>query len=111
VHQITVVVHQIKKSNPSLWILLIEIQKNLDVGPKNVSHKEVLSWANFGARLPEHEKVAQRSTVALAVVREISDRRCARSPDAQIRLPGADQICLDEKTFHLQHLANLKKME
>jgi hypothetical protein len=43
----------------------------------------MLSWANFRARLPEHvpklEKVAQRSPVALVVVREIDDRRCARS--------------------------------
>jgi hypothetical protein len=50
------------------------------------------TWANFRARLPEHvpkfrKKVAQRSTVALAVVREIADRRCARSRDAPIRLP------------------------
>jgi hypothetical protein len=43
----------LKKSNPSRWILLIDIQKNPDVWPKNVSHKEALSWANFRARLPE----------------------------------------------------------
>jgi hypothetical protein len=38
----------------------------------------MLSRANFRAPLPEHvrslEKVAQRSTVALAVVREVADR-------------------------------------
>jgi predicted GIY-YIG superfamily endonuclease len=43
----------------------------------------MLSWGNFRARLPEHvrslEKVAHRSTctVALVVVHEIADRRCA----------------------------------
>jgi hypothetical protein len=61
------------------------------VVPKNVGHKEVLSWANFRSRLPEHvrslEQVVQRSTVALAVVYEIADRKCARSRDEPIRLP------------------------
>jgi hypothetical protein len=36
-----------------VWVLLFDHQKNPDVGPKNVSHKEVLSWADFRARLRE----------------------------------------------------------
>jgi hypothetical protein len=74
-----------------LLLSFVPVKKIKIVGPKNVSHKEVLSWANFRSRLPEHvrslEEVAQRSIVALAKVREIADRRCARSRDAPIRLP------------------------
>jgi hypothetical protein len=91
-----------KKSNPSRWILLIDIQKNPDVGPKNVSHKEVLSWANLRAR----SKFRRGCPLALAVVHEIADRRCARS-----RL-DCRQNQLLRNTFHLQHLqlvTNLKK--
>jgi hypothetical protein len=53
------------------------------------------------------EKVAQRSTVGLAVVREIADRRCARSRDAPLRLPT--KSASTKRPFHLQHVANLKK--
>jgi hypothetical protein len=56
----------------------------------------MLSLANFRARVPEHvrnlEKVAQRSTVVLAVVHEIADRTCARSRDASSRLPTISRI-------------------
>jgi hypothetical protein len=34
-------------------MLLIDIQQNPNVGPKNGSHKEVLSKANFRARMFE----------------------------------------------------------
>jgi hypothetical protein len=72
----------------------------------------MFSWANFRARLPRHvrklEKVSQRSSVALAVVREIADRRCARSADAQIRLPT--KSASTKRPFHLQHIANLKNL-
>jgi hypothetical protein len=54
------------------------------------------------------EKVAQRSTVGLAVVREIADRRCARSRDAPIGLPT--KSASTKRPFHLQHVANLKKI-
>jgi hypothetical protein len=53
------------------------------------------------------EKVAQRSTVTLAVVREIADRSCAPSRDAPIRLPTKSASM--KNTFHLQHVANLKQ--
>jgi hypothetical protein len=103
-------VHGLKKSNPSRWILLIDIQKNPDVGPKNVSHKECSPGRIF-TRACQHvrglETVAQCSTVALAVVREIADRRCARSHDAPVRLPT--KSASTKRPFHLQHVANLKK--
>jgi hypothetical protein len=71
----------------------------------------MLSWANSGTRLPEHvpkfRKVAQRSTVALGVVREIADRRCALSR-APIRLPT--KSASTKRPFHLQHVVNLKKI-
>jgi hypothetical protein len=41
------------------------------------------------------------------VVREIADRRCARSRDAPIRLPI--KSAFTKRPFHLQHVANLKK--
>jgi hypothetical protein len=71
----------------------------------------MLYWANFRTRLPEPvrslEKVAQRSTVALAVVCEIADQRCARSRDAPIRLPI--KSASTERPFNLQRVTNLKK--
>jgi hypothetical protein len=67
--------------------------------------------ANFLTRLPSVfeglEKVAQRSTVAVGVVREIVDRRCARSRDTPIGLPT--KSASTKRPFHLQHVANLKK--
>jgi hypothetical protein len=53
------------------------------------------------------EKVAQRFTVAFAVVREIFNRRCARPRDAPIGLPT--KSASTKTPFHLQHVANLKK--
>jgi hypothetical protein len=44
----------------------------------------------------------------LQVVREIADRRCARSPDAPIRLPT--ESASTKRPFHLQHVANLKNL-
>jgi hypothetical protein len=62
----------------------------------------MFSWANL--------KISPTlySTVALAVVREIADRRCARSPDAPIRLPT--KSASTKRSFHLQHVANLKNL-
>jgi hypothetical protein len=71
----------------------------------------MLSFANFRPRLPEHvrnlEKGIHHSTVALPVVREIADRRCARSRDAPSRLPSKRASM--KRAFHLQHVLNLKK--
>jgi hypothetical protein len=64
----------LKKPNPSRWTLLIDVPEKSRCWSKNVGHKECSPGRLF-ARLPERvrslEKVAQRSTVALAMVREL----------------------------------------
>jgi hypothetical protein len=57
-----------KTSDPSRWLLLIDILKKSRWAKKCLSER-MLSWANFRTRLVEHvsklDKVAQRSAVGL----------------------------------------------
>jgi hypothetical protein len=87
-----------------LRFLLINIKKNPDVGPKNVT---VVTKKRSPGRIFENVSKflkAQRSTLALAVVREIA---CVYPRDAPVRLPT--KSASTKRAFHLQHVANLKK--
>jgi hypothetical protein len=83
------------------------------LGQKMLVIKNVLLGEFSRTRWPGHvrslEKVAQRSTVALVVVREIVDRSCARCRDLPIKL--RNKSASTKRPFHLQHVANLKLLE